>query len=528
MKDILLTIASVKRYNILDMNRFIDEKHNGSLLASIVEHAPVACFVLDEAGEVEMANQQACVLVGLSKEDILGNVATDLIQEDGRNVLEQLKLFLDAVSKQGSQTRVSTVIRRDGRQMYIEVDANTVICSHGNTFFILFAKDITERFQSDIALRESEMRYRHIFDNADDMIYTLDEQGYFTTVNRALLRFSGYTLEEVLGHSAGELGIITGTDYEIAANKFENIMQGKGDSQKKYSFTIRGKSGNGLLIEVSASALYHERDIIGMQGIARDITKQKEYEMKLFHLNQELEIQVEQRTRELQNELDWKNQFLGDVSHELRTPLTIMSLALEELKECDDKESEESKCILRQEVRRLDQLIEGIFLLVDNKFGEDGFPLHDSVDFSELVFRVIHRLESMIASKNITILMPDVVCKLTGNAELLERIVTNLLTNAIKYSYDMGKIDLGVFMSDTEVVFEVQDYGIGIPHDKQRLIFERFYRVDHSRERMNGGIGLGLAIVKWAVEKHGGLVEVESEEGKGALFRVHIPRISLP
>ena len=110
-----------------------------------------------------------------------------------------------------------------------------------------------------------------------------------------------------------------------------------------------------------------------------------------------------------------------------------------------------------------------------------------------------------------------------GDPEGIERLVVNLLDNAVKYNRPEGTVSLRLSQADGHALLEVSDTGIGIPQDALSRIFERFYRVDKGRSRDEGGTGLGLAIVKHVAQTHGGQVEVESRIGKGSTFRVRLP-----
>jgi signal transduction histidine kinase len=114
----------------------------------------------------------------------------------------------------------------------------------------------------------------------------------------------------------------------------------------------------------------------------------------------------------------------------------------------------------------------------------------------------------------------------TGDANVLRQGLSNLIDNAIKYTPDKGTITVRVVkMSLAEAAIEVRDTGRGIPAEHRERIFDRFYRVDAARARDSGGLGLGLAISRWAVEAHGGRIELESEEGTGSVFRIVLPRV---
>jgi two-component system phosphate regulon sensor histidine kinase PhoR len=112
---------------------------------------------------------------------------------------------------------------------------------------------------------------------------------------------------------------------------------------------------------------------------------------------------------------------------------------------------------------------------------------------------------------------------LSGDADGMERLLLNLLDNAIKYNRPGGKVMLRLSQRGGEAVLEVSDTGIGIPSESIPRIFERFYRVDKGRAREEGGTGLGLAIVKHVAQSHGGQVEVESRAGRGSKFTVRLP-----
>ena len=107
----------------------------------------------------------------------------------------------------------------------------------------------------------------------------------------------------------------------------------------------------------------------------------------------------------------------------------------------------------------------------------------------------------------------------------IAQVITNLLTNAINYSYEDGDINVRVYRDDFRVIFEVQDFGIGIKLEDQQRIFERFYRVDKARSRDSGGTGLGLSITKHIVEAHQGNIEVNSQVGKGSTFKSYSKRL---
>ena len=218
--------------------------------------------------------------------------------------------------------------------------------------------------------------------------------------------------------------------------------------------------------------------------------------------------------------------FTADASHELRTPLTGMrsvgEVALQ--RSLSAQESREVIESMLEEVDRLTRLVENLLLLTRAEAGR--IPLmRTAVDLGELVLGVSDGLRVLAEDKDQAWTV-DVAAPVTAvcDAGILRLGVTNLVYNAIKYTPHKGAIRIATTRTATgDAVIEVQDTGPGIPPAHHERIFERFYRVDDARSRESGGIGLGLAIARWAVEANDGRIDLESEEGRGALFRIILP-----
>ncbi len=149
----------------------------------------------------------------------------------------------------------------------------------------------------------------------------------------------------------------------------------------------------------------------------------------------------------------------------------------------------------------------------------------ENVNVNEVITSSLESLKSKAANKNITINYHPIhdIDRIKADRFLLEQMFINLVDNAIKYTSDGGDICIDMSATDTELAIEINDTGIGIPKEHLPRIFERFYRVDTTRSRKMGGTGLGLSIVKHIVIMHSGKIDVESEEGKGSKFTIHLP-----
>ena len=219
--------------------------------------------------------------------------------------------------------------------------------------------------------------------------------------------------------------------------------------------------------------------------------------------------------------------FTADASHELRTPLTAMrSVGEVALQGSLDRAAYRDVIgSMLEEVDRLTRLVETLLTLTRAESGRVQLA-RNMVDLSGLASAVADSLRVLAEEKAQTLRVDaEAEIKAMGDANVLRQGLSNLIDNAIKYTPDKGTITVTVAkMSVDEAAIEVKDTGRGIPAVHRERIFDRFYRVDAARARDSGGLGLGLAISRWAVEAHGGRIELESEEDKGSLFRIVLPR----
>ncbi len=227
----------------------------------------------------------------------------------------------------------------------------------------------------------------------------------------------------------------------------------------------------------------------------------------------------------LEDAFQHNRRFLADASHELRTPLTILRTELEVMigREGIDPDLRETLGNLREEVERLVRIVETLFALSRFETG-DAHSEHLRFDLAELAAATAEQLCLLAEDKDQTISCetPAPVW-VEGDRARLKQVIVNLLDNAIKYTRAGGAVKLTVVARDGEAICEVADNGIGIPATALPHLFDRFYRVDTARSRDAGGAGIGLSIVKVICAAHDGRVEVESEEGRGSRFRVHLP-----
>ena len=228
---------------------------------------------------------------------------------------------------------------------------------------------------------------------------------------------------------------------------------------------------------------------------------------------------------DLEASIQAQKRFTADASHELRIPLTILRGEIEValLRRRRPKEYEE---VLRQQleiIERMQRIVDGLLTLARADAGLLELA-RDEVDLSLLLEEAGQHHLTLFASKDVRLDMEiEDGLSVIGDHDRLSRVVFNLLNNAYKHAPRHSAVRFSARAEDDEAVIEVADQGPGIAPEHLGHVFDRFYRSDDSRHRETGGAGLGLAISKRIVEAHGGHIEVESEPGRGATFRVRLP-----
>ena len=214
---------------------------------------------------------------------------------------------------------------------------------------------------------------------------------------------------------------------------------------------------------------------------------------------------------------DMRRDFVANASHELRTPITVIAGFAEAM--CDQADSRIKAPLekIQQQTVRMQQILEDLIVLARLESKEAPL-LHDRVDLAELV-RQIYNDALMLDHERHEIIISTQPASIMGNNVELQMAITNLVTNAIRYTPENGTIRLFVSIEDDGVHIGVEDNGIGIMPEHISRLTERFYRVDPGRSRAQGGTGLGLAIVKHVLDRHNASLHVDSVPGKGSLFR---------
>jgi signal transduction histidine kinase len=290
--------------------------------------------------------------------------------------------------------------------------------------------------------------------------------------------------------------------------------------------------------------------IIGIllaRGLADPLEKLDQAAAKVSEGNLDQQVPIQSGVRELENlgqsfnqmteslrkSTKAKNDFIADVTHELRTPLTVIKGTVETLEGGAMEDKTGGLGLLSsmsRETSRLIQLVNQLLILTRSDAGALSLNLVP-INLEELVRERTTTMEPLALQKGITIKVTKSgtdPCLATADRARTAQVLDNLLDNALRYAPEGSRILLSLEKSNGMIRCTVEDSGPGIPAEDLSLIFERFYRVEKSRDRESGGAGLGLAIARSLVEAQGGIIEATSKLGEGTRMVFQLPEANLP
>ena len=351
-------------------------------------------------------------------------------------------------------------------------------------------------------------------------------------LSRFLLVSAGWIAAYAPGRAAEEL--VGQTDFDIfgrehAMATFEDEQQIIRTGRPIVGKVERGTHDGQPDAWVSTTTMPLRDDggqIIGTFGISRDVTAQVEAENALTRHAQQPSTQNE-GLRELDG---LKDDFLGLVSHELRTPLTSIIGYARLLRDqrTSNLSTDQFAEVIQKNAHRLLRLVEDLLFLSQNQPGELPVELR-SADLADIAASVVEEMRPEAQRKHIDLAFcAAAVPRLVLDPARMAQLVGNLISNAVKFTPDGGRVEVSVGMDEDQAVLSVADTGVGIPAADQARIFERFFRTAIATRQVIPGTGLGLAIAKDIVDAHHGTIAVDSAEGRGSTFRIRIPRQAQP
>ena len=374
-----------------------------------------------------------------------------------------------------------------------------------------------------------------------ETLLTLANQGAAALVNEELYRAAESEraqLRDIVGHSSDGIYTVgpdrTVRSWNAAMVALTGYQEDEAVGQKCFNL-LRARDGDGVdmcaadcpILAAAASGHEEVRDasVLNKEGLARWIRYAHAPVIVAEGQMDTDVVVVRDVTRERQTD-ELKADFVASVSHELRTPLTpikgfLMTLLREDRDFAQDRRREYYKLMLMQS-QRLERLIEDLLEVTRLEAGA-GLVDATAIDAVDLVRQVVDRFTSEDPDRTVHVVAPDHAVYCRGDWMRIDQVLGNLLSNALRYAPPHEPVEVRLVPQGREVVFEVRDWGPGIPIDEQSRIFERFHRVGHYMTREPGGAGLGLYLAKRLVEAMGGRIWVSSRLGHGSVFSFALP-----
>ena len=353
------------------------------------------------------------------------------------------------------------------------------------------------------AAENERAQLRDIVGHSSDGIYTVGPDRTVKSWNAAMVALTGYEEDEAVGQKCFNLLRARDADgVDMCAADCPILAAAASGHEEVRDASVLNKEGLARWIRYAhAPIVAADGDMDADVVVVRDVTR-------------------ERQTDEL------KNDFVASVSHELRTPLTpikgfLMTLLREDRDFAQDRRREYYKLMLLQS-QRLERLIEDLLEVTRLEAGA-GLVDATAIDAVDLVRQVVDRFTSEDPDRTVHVVAPDHAVYCRGDWMRVDQVLGNLLSNALRYAPPHEPVEVRLVPQGREVVFEVRDWGPGIPIDEQSRIFERFHRVGHYMTREPGGAGLGLYLAKRLVEAMGGRIWVSSRLGHGSVFSFALP-----
>lgn len=469
--------------------------------------------ILNSTGNFEWVNDAFCNMTGYSQKEIIGQKPSALINSGFHND-EYYKDLWDTL-RRGNTWRGTVHNKRKDGTGYIEEQTNTPVFNEMGeiTYFITVRTDITGRILDEKRLKDSELKYRSIFDNIIDVYYEISLSGTILEISPSinLLSFGLYQRNDLIGR-------LTTDFYEFPTDRENFLVQLKSKTSIN-DYPVNLKNRDGVMVPCSLSGKLQMDEYgspVKIVGTIRNISERRKFEDELI------------RAKDKAEESDrLKSAFLANLSHEIRTPLNGV-LGFSQLLKEPDLAIGDRDTYIDIINSSSEQLLRIIHDVVDISMVEAG---QETVKLSSLNLNgLMNEIETFFQPQsNLRNLQLEFHCGLKDEASnistdkyKLKSILLNLVGNALKFS-DKGKIEVLYEVDGGNLRFAVKDQGIGIEPHHHKAIFDRFRQAEITTMRKYGGTGLGLSLSKSYVEILGGNISLESEPGKGSTFSFTIP-----
>ncbi|MBC7849547.1 MAG: PAS domain S-box protein [Chitinophagaceae bacterium] len=457
-----------------------------------------AIMTLDAKGDIQAWNSGAERIFGYAEKDVLGKSGAIIFTEEDRaEGIPQKEQIIASTDGRAIDERWH--LRRDGSRFFMS-GVLAPIKSETLIGFVKVGRDMTERKSAEEALLLSEERYRAALKSAEMGAWDWNLVTDTVVWNDQHHIMLGIETNEEKKTSDYLLRFVHPDDIQMIKDQMTTGIEQTGIFHAEYriiradSKEVRWMSGYGRVV---ARENGHPARVV---GVMYDVTNRRILEQQ-------------------------KEDFIGIASHELKTPVTSIKAYVEVLREnFEAKRDLENTGLLHKLEVQVDRLTDLIKALLDTtKIVEGKLPLHpEKFDINELIIQFAEDLQR-ITDRHKIVINTGKIKPIVADRERIGQVLTNLISNAIKYSPNGGDIVINTSHSKNGLKVAVTDKGIGIPEEMKSKVFERFYRISNPRINTFPGLGLGLYITAGIIERHGGTIAVESEAEKGSTFYFTLP-----
>lgn len=462
--------------------------------AAIIESSNDAIISKTLSDKITSWNAGAELMYGYTADEVIGKSINIIIPEKARNeeriVLQKIK------HKEIIQHRQSVRKTKNGKIIWVSITSSPLLDENGNVFGLsTIARDITKSKEFENKLFEQAELLRLSHDAIIVQNHGKHHENIINFWNKGAAEMYGYSEKEALGKITAEL---LKTEFSVPVTEIHKIIEKRKFWEGELVHTR--KDGKKIIVDSRWAFVKRRGRKLQVLEINRDITYRKELENR-------------------------KDEFISIASHELKTPLTSMKTFVQildkRLRQKGDKTDNYLLENIMKQVNRLTNLISD--LLNANRITKGKLEINKSwFDLDKLIKKVVIDYQYSTDSHQI-IQEGEIKKKIYADENRIEQVLTNLITNAIKYSPNAEKIVIRVTDNKTNVIVHVRDFGLGIVADEQKKIFEKFYRSTQDRSNNISGFGLGLYISMEIIKQHGGKIWVESVKGKGSTFSFSLP-----
>lgn len=469
--------------------------------------------VIDSGGHVVKFNRAWENLLGYTSNEMVGEVFIQFVHPDDH---DRTMAAFEYLFKKGELTDFTNrYVTRAGDIMFIEwrafVEGDLVFC---------VARDVTKRVETESELKKSRETYQFITENMSDVIWVMDPFTMeFTYMSPSVERLRGFTVEEVLQQTMEEL--VTPQSGQLIASVIAEGLQNYIITGETYEATTRVehpvKGGGTVWTEVVSRLLKDSAGNLRVLGVTRNITQ-----------NLKMENELKKKNTELQLANNTRNKLLSVISHDLRSPfhpiLNMTDILITDLDILSEEEIKKFAGDIHRSAEKVMNLLENLLKWTRVQAGALRFnPVR--VDLHFLIKESANSLKLGFQAKNLQVIInssPGIT--LYGDISMLRSLFQNLLSNAMKFSYPGGKVEISITDDGESAKLTVRDHGVGMSEEQKAKLFLEHEITSTPGTSNEKGSGLGLSLCFEFAAKHKGTIEVESEPGVGTIFIVNLPK----